>query len=122
MNTLNDIDKYIACFPTEIQEKLQQLRDIIQKAAPDSQEVISYKMPAYKMKGILVYFAGYKNHIGFYPTESPIRVFGDELIDYKTSKGAIQFPVGRPLPANLITRIVKYRINEDSVHLKRKIK
>ncbi len=109
-----DVDSYIAIFPQEVQLKLQQLRKSIMEAAPQAEEVISYKMPAYKYKGMLVYFAGYKKHIGFYPTASGIANFIDEFATYKTSKGAVQFPVDKPLPIALIKRIVKYRIKENT--------
>lgn len=115
MNPTKEIDNYIAGFPVRIQIKLEELRAVIRNAAPDSQEVISYKMPAFKQNKILVYFAGYRNHIGFYPTASPIVVFKNELLDFKTSKGAIQFPVDKPLPVQLITKIVQYRIEEDLI-------
>ncbi len=107
-----DADSYIAMFPEGTQKKLQQLRTIIKKAAPKAEEVISYNMPAYKQNGILVYFAGYENHVGFYPTSSPIEVFKQELAAYKTSKGAIQFPLNEALPVELIKRIVKFRIEQ----------
>src|SRR5947209_3440530 len=94
-----DADSYIAVFPESTQKVLQQLRSIIKKAAPDAEEVISYNMPAYKLNGILVYFAGYENHVGFYPTASPIQVFKEQLTAYKTSKGAIQFPLDEALPS-----------------------
>lgn len=119
---MNDIDKYIAIFPGDVQEKLQQLREIIRKAAPEAEEVISYKMPAYRMNGILVYFAGHKNHIGFYPTSSGIEAFKSELQDFKFSKGAIQFPYDQPLPENLIIKIVRFRMMEDSLKSKKKNK
>lgn len=119
MNKPNNVDDYISKFPENIQEKLQQIREIIKKSAPDAEEVISYNMPAYRQIGVLVYFAGYKNHIGFYPTSSPIRAFKEKLIDYKTSKGAIQFPVDKPFPRRLIAEIVKYRIKEDSQKIKK---
>jgi uncharacterized protein YdhG (YjbR/CyaY superfamily) len=93
---------------------LQELREIIRKAAPKAEEVISYKMPAYKLNGMLVYFAGYKNHVGFYPTSSGIKNFSDEFGDYKWSKGAVQFPLKEKLPKALITRIVKHRIDVNS--------
>lgn len=109
---LKDADSYIALFPESTQKKLQQLRNAIKKAAPNAEEVISYNMPAYKLNGILVYFAGYENHIGFYPTSLPIQVFKEELTAYKTSKGAIQFPLDEKLPADLIKRIVKFRIEK----------
>ena len=111
---MNDIDKYILIFPDEMQEKLQELREIIRRAAPEAEEVISYSMPAYRLYGILVYFAGHKNHIGFYPTSSGIVAFISELKDFKFSKGAIQFPLDKPLPAKLITEIVKFRVKENS--------
>lgn len=120
MKTHNDIDKYISDFPALTQKMLKQLRAIIQTAAPLAQEVISYKMPAYKINRILVYFAGYKNHIGFYPSSSPIIIYKDKLKEYKTSKGAIQFPLDKPLPVRLITQIIKFRIEQDSRSLKKR--
>jgi uncharacterized protein YdhG (YjbR/CyaY superfamily) len=107
-----DAESYISIFHGSTQKKLLQLRSIIKKAAPKAEEVISYNMPAYKLNSILVYFAGYENHIGFYPTSLPIQVFKEELAAYKTSKGAIQFPVDKPLPSTLIQRIVKFRIEQ----------
>jgi uncharacterized protein YdhG (YjbR/CyaY superfamily) len=107
-----DADSYIAVFPEGTQKKLQQLRSIIKKAAPTAEEVISYNMPAYKLNGILVYFAGYENHLGFYPTSSPMQVFKEELTCYKTSKGAIQFLLDEKLPSDLIKRIVQFRIEQ----------
>ncbi len=107
-------DAYINSFEGEVKAKLEQIRSIIQKAAPKSQEVISYGMPAFKQHGVLVYFAASKQHLGFYPTAAPIQVFAEELKEYKTSKGAIQFPYTKPLPANLITAIVKYRLKQDA--------
>lgn len=108
-----EVDLYIAAFPEEVREKLTDLRAIIQKAAPDAEEVISYKMPAYKQNGMLVYFAGYKNHIGFYPTGSGIAAFQKEIAKFKNSKGAVQFPLDKALPAALITKMVKYRIKQN---------
>jgi uncharacterized protein YdhG (YjbR/CyaY superfamily) len=108
-----NIDEYIAAFPKDVQKTLQQLRVTIQKAAPKAEEVISYQMPAFKQNGVLVYFAAYKNHIGFYPTASGIRVFKDEISEYKNSKGAVQFPIDKPLPRALISKIVKFRAKED---------
>lgn len=107
------IDQHIAEFPRETQQLLELLRMTIQKAAPKAEEVISYNMPAFKLNSVLVWFAGYKNHIGFYPSSSPIVVFKDQLTKYKTSKGAIQFPLDKPLPLTLITKIVKFRIKQD---------
>jgi uncharacterized protein YdhG (YjbR/CyaY superfamily) len=108
-----DTSAYIATFPKETQVLLQSIRSIIQKAAPKAEEVISYGMPAFKQNSVLVYFAGYQKHIGFYPTSSPIKKFGAELAPYKTSKGAVQFPLDKPIPATLVTRMVKYRVEQD---------
>jgi len=113
-------DSYKASYPTEVQKKLDQMRAIIKKAAPKAEEVISYSMPAFKQNGILVYFAAQSKHIGFYPTSSGIINFKKELVDYKHSKGAIQFPYDEPLPVSLITQIVKFRIAEDKMKLKQK--
>lgn len=113
MKTSNEIDKYIETFPENVQILLQELRTIIQKAAPNAEEIMSYQMPAYKQNKRLVYFAGYKKHIGFYPHSSPIVYFKDELKGYKNSKGAIQFSLDQPLPNDLITKIVKFRVEED---------
>ena len=106
------VDEYLAACPKNVQNTLHELRKIIKQAAPKAEELISYNMPAYKLNGILVYFAANKNHIGFYPTSSPIRVYKDKLINYKTSKGAIQFPIEKGIPATLVKQIVKFKINE----------
>ena len=108
-----DIDDYISRFPVETQKLLEQLRKAIQKAAPKAIEVISYGMPAFKLNGVLVYFAGYDRHIGFYPTPSAIIAFKKELSGYITSKGAVQFPLDKPLPLTLIASIVKLRLRQD---------
>ena len=117
---MHEIDLYIAQFPEEVQARLQELRRTIRLAAPDAQEVISYKMPAYKLHGILVYFAGYKNHIGFYPTPSGIELFKDKLVGFKCSKGAMQFPHDKPLPLDLVTAIVQFRAAEEIEKMKLK--
>lgn len=108
-----NIDQYIANFPAATQKLLQQVRETIHLAVPDAKEVISYGMPAFKQKGILVYFAGYAKHIGFYPTGSGIEAFKNEFGDYKWSKGAVQFPIDQPLPLELITRITKFKAERD---------
>ena len=108
-------DQYISLFPTAIQERLAILRKAIQEVAPEAQEVISYGMPAYKQQGVLVYFAGYKNHIGFYPTGSGVSTFIEELTDYQCSKGTIQFQHDQAIPVELIKRIVQFRINENQL-------
>jgi len=108
----NDIDLYVEQFPAATQKQLNKLRAIIKAAAPGAVEMISYKMPAYKLNGMLVYFAGYKAHIGFYPTASGIQHFLPKIQDYKHSKGAVQFPIDKPLPKALISEIVAFRIKE----------
>lgn len=110
-----EVDAYISQFPISTQLKLQQLRQIILKAAPKAQEIISYKMPANKVYGVLVYFAGYKHHIGFYPTGCGIKAFQKEISVYKNSKGAVQFLIDEKLPVNLIAKMVRYRMNEDKL-------
>ncbi len=107
------VDEYINSFPLEVRKILEKLRQTIARAAPNAEEVISYNMPAFKLNGALVYYAAYKKHVGFYPTNSGITEFADELADYKTSKGAIQFPLEKPLPTGLITKIVKFRAVEN---------
>lgn len=107
------IDEYISQFSQGTQEKLELLRKTIQLAAPDCKEVMSYGMPAFKQKGNLVYFAAYKKHIGFYPHGAPIVVFEERLKKYKTSKGAIQFPIEGELDLELIKDIVRFRVQED---------
>lgn len=108
-----NVDLYIAGFPVKTQKLLIQLRDAIQKAAPEAEEVISYQMPTYKFHGMLAYFAGYKNHIGFYPTGSVIESFKQKLLGFKTSKGTVQFPIDQPLPLDLIAEIIKFRVAEN---------
>jgi uncharacterized protein YdhG (YjbR/CyaY superfamily) len=107
------IDQYIATFPKDIQAILKSLRKTIKAAAPGADEKISYQMPAYYLKGNLVYFAAFKNHIGFYPTSSGIKTFEKEISAYKYAKGSVQFPLDRPLPLLLIKKIVKFRVSEN---------
>jgi uncharacterized protein YdhG (YjbR/CyaY superfamily) len=107
------VDDYIAAFPESTQAQLIQMRETIREAAPEAEEVISYGMPAYKMKRVLVYFAGCAKHIGFYPTSSGIASFKQELSAYKGAKGSVQFPLNEPLPLDLIKRIVRSRLAED---------
>ena len=117
----NNIDEYISTFPVEIQAKLNEIRETIKKAVPEAEETISYQMPAFKYKKILVYFAAFKNHIGFFPTSSGIEAFKDELSEYVTSKGTIRFPLNIPIPLDLINKIVKYRFNEEMIKINKKI-
>ncbi len=112
--TITTIDEYIATFPASTQALLQQMRTTIAKAAPKAEEAISYGMPTFKLQGNLVHFAGYKNHIGFYPAPSGIVSFAEDLKKYQTSKGAIQFPIDEKLPLALVTKIVKFRVKENS--------
>jgi len=107
-------DEYISAQPELVQPMLQQMRTLIRKAAPDAQEAISYGMPAFKQNGVLVFYAAWKSHLGFYPSGSGIADFETELRPYKTSKGAIQFPLDQPLPAELIAKIVKFRVAENA--------
>ncbi len=107
------IDEYIAGFPEDVQQILQKIRATIRKAAPDAEEAIKYRMPTFVLKGNLVHFAAFKNHIGLYPTPSGIETFKKELAAYQSSKGAVQFPLDKPIPYGLIGRIVKYRVKEN---------
>lgn len=116
------IDEYHAAFPDDTRKLLDELRKLIKLTAPDAVEVISYNMPAFKLNGILVYYAAHKEHLGFYPTSSPIRIFADDLAGYKTSKGAIQFPKSQPIPAELVTKIVRYKVMENLEKVQKKVK
>jgi uncharacterized protein YdhG (YjbR/CyaY superfamily) len=109
----NSIDEYIASFPVEIQKIMQELRATIKAAAPGAEEKISYQIPAFALKGNLVYFAAWKNHIGFYPTSSGTQAFKHELSIYESAKGSVKFPLEKPLPLDLISRIVKFRVVEN---------
>ena len=109
-----NVDEYITTFPKNIQTILQELRQVIRDAAPEAEEVISYQMPAFKLNGILVWFAAFKNHIGFFPKSSAIEAFKKELSGYEVSKGTIRFPLDKPIPLDLVKKIVKYRVKEDS--------
>ena len=112
---VSTVDDYIKTFPKNTQELLKQLRKIVKQSAPDAIEMISYGMPAYKLnKKPLVYFAGYANHIGFYATPTGHKEFIKELSKYKQGKGSVQFPIEEPLPLDLIEKIVKFRIMENS--------
>ena len=112
-NNYTTIEEYISTFPKSIQISLNKLRNVISEVAPNANEAISYGIPTFKLNGNLVHFAGYKNHIGFYPTPSGIEAFKDELTSYKLSKGTIQFPIDKPIPFDLIRKIVEFRVNEN---------
>lgn len=109
------IAEYIATFPEDVQKVLEQVRETILQAAPEAAESISYGMPAYKLGGKpLVYFAAFKNHVGFYATPTGHEAFAEELSQYKQGKGSVQFPLNKPMPVELISRIVAFRVKEKS--------
>lgn len=110
------IDEYIAGFPEDVQAILQKIRQTIKAAAPNAEEAISYQMPTFKLKGNLVHFAAFKNHIGFYPVPSGIEQFKEELAVFKQGKGSVQFPLDKPMPYDLIRRIVVFRVEEALAH------
>ncbi len=111
--TPKTIDEYIASFPPDVQAILEKIRATIKKAAPEAQEKISYKMPTFTLNGNLVYFAAFEKHIGFYPIPTGIEKFKKELSVYKQGKGSVQFPLDKPIPYDLISRIVKFRVKEN---------
>jgi uncharacterized protein YdhG (YjbR/CyaY superfamily) len=116
-----NIDEYISAFPKDIQKLLQQIRTTIKKAAPKAEECISYGMPAFALNGKkLVYFAGCKNHIGFYATPTGHEAFKVDLSVYKQGKGSVQFPLDQPMPLNLITQIVQFRLKQNVEKVKKK--
>lgn len=108
------IDEYVAAFPKDVQKMLEQIRSTIKNAAPGAEEKISYAIPTFALNGNLVHFAAFKNHIGFYPAPTGSEAFKKELSVYKTGKGSVQFPIDKPMPLSLITKIVKYRVKENS--------
>jgi uncharacterized protein YdhG (YjbR/CyaY superfamily) len=107
------IDAYIAAFPEDVQAILKKIRSTIQNAAPDAEETINYGIPTFTLKGNLVHFAGFKKHIGFYPTPTGIEKFKKELSVYEGAKGSVQFPLDKPIPYALISKIVKFRVKEN---------
>lgn len=119
-----NIDEYIATFPAPVQERMKKLRVTIKKAAPAAKEAISYSIAGFKLNGELIYFAGFKNHIGIYPVPRSEEAFKKELAEYKGGKGTAQFPHDKPMPLGLITKIVKYRMkaNKESAAAKLKNK
>lgn len=122
VSILTTIDDYIAAQPVEVRERLKLLRSTILNAAPEAEEAISYQMPAFKLNGMLVYFAAFKNHIGFYALPSGHHAFKKELSVYKTGKGSVQFPLDEPLPLKLIAKMVKFRVEENLLRVKVKEK
>ena len=118
----NIIDTYIANSPKEIQDALKKIRSTIKKSAPKAEETINYGIPTFTLDGNLVHFAGFKNHIGFYPTPSGIEKFKKELSAYEGAKGSVKFPLDKPIPYALISKIVKFRVKENSERSKAKKK
>ncbi len=116
------VDEYLSALPANTKAILKEVRKTIRQAAPQAEELISYNMPAFRLNGMLVYYAAWKDHVGFYPVSSAIKAFQKELSDYKTSKGAIQFPIDRPIPFGLITKIVKFRVKENLEKAKARLK
>ena len=112
-SSFKTINEYINSFPIEVQKLLQAIRQTIKETVPEASERISYQMPAFYLNGNLVYFAAFKNHIGFYPFPSGVADFQREASGYKTSKGAIQFPLEKPIPYELVKKIVKFRVKEN---------
>ncbi len=119
-NKITSIDEYIANCPEDVQKKLKDMRATIKAAAPDATEIISYQIPTFYLKGNLVHFAAFKNHIGFYPTSSGTQAFKKELSIYEGAKGTVRFPIDKPLPLKLISRIVKFRVAENLKRAERK--
>ncbi len=107
------IEEYIADFPKDIQKILEELRATIRKAAPEAEETINYTIPTFTLNGNLVHFAAAKNHIGFYPAPSGIKAFEEELSVYEGAKGSVKFPLDKPLPLSLVSKIVKFRVKEN---------
>ena len=114
------VEAYFSVFPPTTQAILQELRTAVKQAAPEAKEMISYNMPSFQYYGMLVYYAAYDKHIGFYPTPSGIEAFKEELSAYKSAKGSVQFPIDEPLPLGLISRIVQFRVKENLAKAKRK--
>jgi uncharacterized protein YdhG (YjbR/CyaY superfamily) len=107
------IDEYIADFPKDVQERMEKVRKAIRKAAPAAEEAIKYQIPTFVLKGNLIHFGGYKNHIGLYPGSRPVEKFKDELSRYEISKGTVRFPFDKPLPLGLIGRITKFCVQRN---------
>lgn len=119
MNAYSTIDEYIALFPPATQELLKKMRALIHEIVPEAQEKISYGIPTFTLYGNLVHFGGFKDHISFFPTSSGIEAFKNELTAYKTARGTVQFPLDRPIPWELIARMVKFRVEESSAKAKK---
>jgi uncharacterized protein YdhG (YjbR/CyaY superfamily) len=112
-NQFKTMDEYIASFPKHVRNVLEELRRVIKESAPKAGETINYGIPTFKLNGNLVHFAAYKNHVGFYPTPSAIEAFEKELSSFKHAKGSVQFPLDKPIPFDLVKKIVKFRVKEN---------
>ena len=119
-NKFKTVDQYLSAFPSSTKVLLKKIRETVKEVAPQAEELISYNMPGFRWNGMLVWYAAYKQHIGFYPTPSAIKTFAQELSQFKTSKGAIQFPIDKPIPASLVKKIVKFRMKQNLDKLKAK--
>ena len=120
-STPKTIDDYISAFPEDVQEILEKVRQTVREAAPDTEETISYQMPTFRQNGsYVVYFAAFKKHLGLYPTPDGIEAFKDELAVYKNARGSVQFPLDKPIPYDLISRIVRFRVEENRARAKGK--
>ena len=119
---VDTVDDYIALQPAAVQKKLKEIRKAIKKAAPGAEEKISYGMPAYTLKGMLIYFAAHRNHIGLYPYPSAMEAFREEISKYKASKGTIHFGFDQPVPLDLIYEIVRFRVEENMIKEELKMK
>lgn len=117
MKPYNNVDEYLDNYSGETREKLESIRETIKKLVPNASEVISYGIPTFKLNGHLVHYAGYTNHIGFYPGSAPISEFEKELVDFKTSRGTIQFSIDKPLPLELIEKIVLLCVKRNQAKL-----
>ncbi len=120
MVTYKTIDEYISTFPPEVHQILQKFREVINEAAPEATEAISYGIPTFKLNGNLVHFGGYKHHIGFYPGAAGVEAFEKVLHKYEVSKGTIKFPIDKPIPFGLVTKIVKFRVLENQRKITKK--
>ena len=118
--TSKEIDKFISAFPEDVQEILNKVRETIREAAPDAEETINYGIPTFTLNGNLVHFSAFKTHIGFYPTPSGVEKFKKELSRYEGAKGSVKFPLDKPIPYALISKIVEFRVKENLAKAKKK--
>jgi uncharacterized protein YdhG (YjbR/CyaY superfamily) len=120
MKNFSTVDEYVSALRGDARERLESLRKVIRQAAPQAEEVIHYNMPAFESNGMLVWYAAFRRHVGFYPRASAIAAFKRELASYKTSKGAIQFPIEKDIPSDLVRKIVRFRLQENEQKTRRK--